>query len=47
MILLSLDEVTSIKTGSHIPKEFQWKTFEKDEKCFSFHVKNTFRSQDI
>ena len=25
----------------------QWKPFKNDEKCFSFHLKNCFRSQDI
>ena len=25
----------------------QWKAFKNDEKCFLFHVKNSFHSQDI
>ena len=24
-----------------------WKVFQNDEKCFLFHVKSSFRSQDI
>ena len=39
------------KSGSHLSKKLfyllQWKAFQKDEKCFLFHLKNSFRFQDI
>ena len=40
-----------LKSDSHVPKKFfyllRWKPFKNDKKCFSFHLKNPFRSQDI
>ena len=41
-----------LKSDSHLPKKFrfyllQWKPFKNDEKCFLFHLKNSFRSKDI
>ena len=40
-----------LKSDSHLPKTFvlfaSIKTFKNDEKCFSFHLKSSFRSQDI
>ena len=42
MILLSLDEVTSIKTGSHIPKEFNGKPLKMMKNVFHFMLKTLF-----
>ena len=40
-----------LKLGSHLPKKFvsfASKTpFKNDEKCFLFHLKSFFRSQDV
>ena len=40
-----------LKPGSHFPKKLcyllDWKPFKIDEKCFLFHLKRFFRSQDI
>ena len=43
---------TMFKVGLSPPKQnsfylLQWKPFKNDEKCFLFHLKNSFRSQDI
>ena len=40
------------KSVSHLPKRFyfyllQWKPFKNDENCLLFHLKSSFRSQDI
>ena len=32
---------------SLVPISGSWKSFENDEKCFFFHFKSSFRSQDI
>ena len=40
-----------LKYDSHLPKNtfclLQWKSFKNDEKCFLFHLKSSFSSQDI
>ena len=39
-----------LKSESHLKKLFyllQWKPFKNDEKWFLFHLKSSFRSQDI
>ena len=40
-----------LKSDSQLPKKLfyflQWKTFTNDEKCFLFHSKSSFCSQDI
>ena len=40
-----------LKSDSHFPKKLcyllHWKPFKKDEKCFLFHLKSSFRSQDF
>ena len=39
-----------LKLDSHLPKIFyllQWWPFKNDEKCFFFHLKSSFHSQDI
>ena len=39
-----------VKVGLSIPNKMfyllQWKPFKNDHKCFLFHLKNSFRSQD-
>ena len=39
-----------LKSGSHLLKKLfyllQWKPFKNDAKCFLFHLKSSFRSQD-
>ena len=39
------------KSDSHFPKKIvlfaSWKPFKIDEKCFLFHLRSSFRSQDI
>ena len=40
-----------LNSNSHLPKKkmrylLQWKPFKNDEKCFLFHLKSSFRSQD-
>ena len=47
-----LTEITSInlKRDSYVPKTvllLQWKPFKNNEKCFLYHLKSPFRSQDI
>ena len=43
----------SLMPDSHLPKQFDlsylpdWQPFKNDEKCFLFHLKNSFCSQDI
>ena len=39
----------TLKSGSHLPKEFVLfgKPVKNDEKCFLFHLKSSFHSQDI
>ena len=41
----------TLKSDSHLLKKLfyllQWKSFKNDEKCFLFHLKNSFCSQDI
>ena len=41
----------NLKSGSYLPKNFchliHWKPFTNDEKCFVFHLKSSFRCQDI
>ena len=43
--------IISLKSDSYLPKNcfylLQWAIFKNDEKCFSFHVKSTFRSWNI
>ena len=40
-----------LKSDSHLPKQLfylvQRKPFKNNEKCFLFHLKSSFRSQDI
>ena len=40
-----------LKSDCHLLKKLcyflDWKPFENEEKCFLFHVKSSFRSQDI
>ena len=40
-----------LKSDSHLPKKLRyllhWKPFKSYEKCFLFHLKSSFRSQDI
>ena len=36
---------TLLKSDSHLPKKL--KAFKNNEKCFLFHFKSFFRSQDI
>ena len=44
-------DVNKLREDSHLPKKIihllQWQLFKNDEKCFLFHVKSSFRSQDI
>ena len=52
ILVLNWDSsVSSSKLDSHLPKKLvlllQRKPFKKDEKCFLFHIKSFFRSQDI
>ena len=52
ILVLNWDSsVSSLKLDSHLPKKLvlllQRKPFKKDEKCFLFHIKSFFRSQDI
>ena len=37
----------SLKAYSWVWRNFNWKPFENDEICFSFHVKSSFLSWDI
>ena len=41
----------NLKSDSHFPKKIvlfaSWKPFKIDEKCFLFHLRSSFRSQDI
>ena len=43
--------ISSLKSDSHLPKNLccllDWKPFRNDEKCFLFHLKSFFCSQDI
>ena len=42
--------IQHLKSHSHLPKHIyllQWKSFENHEKCFLFHLKSSFCSQDI
>ena len=42
---------TVLKSDSHLPKKLcyllHWKTFKNHDKCFLFHLKISFRFQDI
>ena len=47
-----MSSAVCLKSDSHLPKKylcylFEWKPFKNDEKCFLFHLKSSFRSQDI
>ena len=45
------DFISYIKSDSHFPEKncyfLDWKLFKNDEKCFLFHLKSCYRSQDI
>ena len=47
----SIDSWCVLKSGSHHSNFFfhllDWKPFKNDGKCFLFHLKSSFRSQDI
>ena len=49
MTLWNITIKITLKSGSHLPKEFVLfgKPVKNDEKCFLFHLKSSFRSQDI
>ena len=45
---LGMSDYTNLKAHSQVWDNFrQLKAFKNDEKCFLFHLKSLFRSQDI
>ena len=51
LVLSAYTSSLILKSDSNLPKKFcyllHWKPFKNDEECFLFHLKSSFRSQDI